>query len=150
MNPISKIWMALASIARHPVNKNRKLLAVVEYGFIQMAARLIPGEVCLEFPNHTRLLISPSMKGAAHFIAPRLCEFAQMSFVMHFLRADELFADVGANLSGTSGLTRCKRGSARSTRRWAGSRGPPGSARAWARKIMCLRPGKVRIRSRRA
>jgi FkbM family methyltransferase len=38
------------------------------------------------------------MKGAAHFIAPRLCEFEEMAFVMHFLRPGELFVDVGANV----------------------------------------------------
>jgi len=38
------------------------------------------------------------MKGAAHFILPGLCEFEEMSFVMHFLRADDLFVDVGANI----------------------------------------------------
>ena len=38
------------------------------------------------------------MKGAAHYITPRLCEFEEMAFVMHFLRPGELFVDVGANV----------------------------------------------------
>ena len=38
------------------------------------------------------------MKGAAHYIAPRICEFEQMSFTMHFLRPEDNFADVGANI----------------------------------------------------
>jgi FkbM family methyltransferase len=98
MNPIVKIATALRSAANHPLNRDRKFRAVAEYGFIQIAARLVPGELCLEFPNQTRLLVSPKMKGAAHFITPRLCEFDEMTFVMHFLRADEMFADVGANI----------------------------------------------------
>ncbi|HEY1717496.1 MAG TPA: FkbM family methyltransferase [Verrucomicrobiae bacterium] len=98
MNPIVKIATALYFVANHPLNRNRKFRAVAEYGFIQVAARLVPGEICLEFPNRTRLLVSPKMKGAAHFITPRLCEFNDMSFVMHFLRAGEMFADVGANV----------------------------------------------------
>jgi FkbM family methyltransferase len=98
MNPVTKILGALRAIARHPVNHRRKLMAVLEYGFIQTAARLVPGDICVEFPNHTCLLISPRMKGAAHFIAPRLCEFEEMAFVMHFLRPGELFVDVGANV----------------------------------------------------
>ena len=52
----------------------------------------------MEFPNRTRLLVSPHMKGAAHFIAPGLNEFNDMAFVMHFLRPGEMFADVGANV----------------------------------------------------
>jgi FkbM family methyltransferase len=98
MNPVTKILGALRVIARHPVNRHRKLMAVLEYGFIQTAARLVPGDICVEFPNHTRLLVSPRMKGAAHYITPRLCEFEEMAFVMHFLCPGELFVDVGANV----------------------------------------------------
>ncbi len=98
MNPITKIAGALRAAANHPVNRHRKFKAVLEYGFVQIATRLVPGDVCIEFPNHTRLLVSPHMKGAAHYITPRLCEFEEMAFVMHFLRAGDLFADVGANI----------------------------------------------------
>lgn len=98
MNPITKVVGALRNAASHPVNHRRKLRAVLEYGFIQIAARLLPGEVCVEYPNNTRLLVSPHMKGAAHYITPRLFEFEDMSFVMHMLRPDELFVDVGANV----------------------------------------------------
>jgi hypothetical protein len=104
MNLISKIGGALRFVANHPVNRGRKFRAVTEYGFIQVAARMIPGEICVEFPNNTRLLISPRMKGAAHFILPGLCEFEEMAFTMHFLRPDELFADVGANVGAFSVL----------------------------------------------
>jgi FkbM family methyltransferase len=98
MNPITKITGALRAAVNHPVNRHRKFKAALEYGFIQIATRLVPGDVCVEFPNHTRLLVSPHMKGAAHYITPRLCEFEEMSFVMHFLQPDDLFADVGANI----------------------------------------------------
>ena len=98
MNPITKIVGALRNTANHPVNRHRKFKAVLEYGFVQVATRLVPGDVCVEFPNHTRLLVSPHMKGAAHYITPRLCEFEEMAFTMHFLRTADLFADVGANI----------------------------------------------------
>ena len=78
----------------------------------QVAVRLVPGDVCVEFPNQTKLLISPRMKGAAHFISPGLCEFDEMCFVAHFLRQEDLFADVGANVGAytvlASGLTGAK------------------------------------------
>lgn len=98
MNFVAKIASALRVIAHHPLNRRHKLKAMTEYGFIQLATRLIPGEVCVEFPNDTWLLVPPHMKGAAHFIAPRLCEFEEMSFVMHLLRSGLMFADVGANI----------------------------------------------------
>ena len=98
MNPLVKIFGALRYNANHPLNRDRKFRAVVEYGFLQIAARLTPGDICVEFPNRTRLIVSPHMKGAAHFITPRLSEFDDMAFVMHFLRPSEIFADVGANV----------------------------------------------------
>ncbi|HLX96490.1 MAG TPA: FkbM family methyltransferase [Verrucomicrobiae bacterium] len=98
MNPIAKITGALRATAKHPLNRRRKFKAVMEYGFIQVAARLVPGDICVEFPNHTHLLVSPKMKGAAHYIAPRLCEFEEMSFVAHFLQPGRIFVDVGANV----------------------------------------------------
>ncbi|MFZ0828499.1 MAG: FkbM family methyltransferase [Verrucomicrobiia bacterium] len=98
MNPITKILGALRDTANHPINRHRRFKAVLEYGFIQVAARLVPGDICVEFPNRTRLLVSPRMKGAAHYITPRLCEFEEMAFVMHFLRPGDMLADVGANV----------------------------------------------------
>ncbi|HLP76314.1 MAG TPA: FkbM family methyltransferase [Candidatus Paceibacterota bacterium] len=98
MKSIRIITAALKGVASHPLNRNRKLRAVAEYGFVQVAARLMPGNVTVPFPNGTQLLINPRMKGAAHFIAPRLNEFEEMSFVMHFLRPGDRFADVGANI----------------------------------------------------
>jgi FkbM family methyltransferase len=98
MNPLKKINAALRDYRNHPLNQGRRNRAVFEYCFIQLAARIVPGEICASFPNGTRLLIPPRMKGAAHYIAPRLCEFEPMAFTMHFLRAEDKFADVGANI----------------------------------------------------
>ncbi len=98
MNPLLKVYTALQAIARHPLHRRHKWRAMREFTLAQFAARWSPGDVCVPFPNGTQLLISPRMKGAAHFIHPRLCEFEQMSFVMHFLRPADWFADVGANV----------------------------------------------------
>ena len=45
MNPISKVAQALGRVANHPINRRRRLKAVLEYGVIQLAARLAPGEI---------------------------------------------------------------------------------------------------------
>lgn len=98
MNLLRKIYYTLQSVASHPLKRGHKWRAMREFCVAQLAVRLIPGDVCVAFPNQTRLLVSPRMKGSAHFISPGLCEFDDMSFVTHFLRADDLFADVGANV----------------------------------------------------
>ncbi len=64
----------------------------------QIGARLVSGDVCVPLPNATRLLVPPRMKGAVHFIWPGLYDFEEMSFVLHYLRPNDLFVDVGANI----------------------------------------------------
>ena len=98
MHLLKKVYYTLQSVANHPLKKHAKWRAIREFCMAQVAVRLVPGDVCVAFPNQTKLLISPRMKGAAHFISPGLCEFDEMCFVAHFLRPGDLFADVGANV----------------------------------------------------
>lgn len=98
MDPFRKLYYTLLSVANHPLNQGSQWRAVRDFCVAQVAVRMIPGDVCVPFPNETRLLIPPQMKGAAHFISPGLCEFDEMCFVAHFLKPGELFADVGANV----------------------------------------------------
>jgi FkbM family methyltransferase len=98
MDPFRKVYYTLQSVANHPLNRRSTWKAVRNFCVAQVAVRLVPGDACVAFPNQTRLLISPRMKGAAHFISPGLCEFDEMCFVAHFLRPGDLFADVGANV----------------------------------------------------
>jgi FkbM family methyltransferase len=98
MNLLKKIYLTLQSQGRHPLNRHSSLRAAWNFSLAQISARLVPGEVCVAFPNETRLLVPPKMKGAAHFIYPGVCEFEEMSFVLHFARPNELFVDVGANI----------------------------------------------------
>jgi len=98
MSFVRKLYYTLQSIADHPLNRRSKFKAVADFCLAQVASRLVAGDVCVPFPNGAALLISPKMKGAAHFISPGLCEFDEMAFVTHFLRPSDLFVDVGANV----------------------------------------------------
>ncbi len=98
MGMLQKLYVTLRAQGRHPLNRKPAWRAALDFSVAQLAARMIPGEVCVPFPNGTKLLVPPRMKGAAHFIYPGLCEFEDMGFVLHFLRPDDLFADIGANI----------------------------------------------------
>lgn len=98
MNLLTKLVATAKGVLSHPLRKGPPLPALWHYGICQLAARFSPGDVIVSFPNETRLVVPPRMKGAAHFIAPGLCEFAEMSFVVHYLRAGDWFVDVGANI----------------------------------------------------
>lgn len=58
-----------------------------------------PGLIMVvSFVDETRLLVSPGMSSSELAIYWRLFEFEDMSFVLHMLTDDDLFADVGSNV----------------------------------------------------
>lgn len=52
----------------------------------------------MRFVNQTRLLVESGMSGATGNIYVGLHEFEDMGFVLHALRPDDLFFDIGANI----------------------------------------------------
>ena len=95
---IGKVFTALRWAASHPMRRGSKTNAVISFVRSQIGAKLVQGDVCVAFPNDTRLLVPPQMKGSFHFIWPGVYDFEEMSFVMHFLRPGDLFVDAGANI----------------------------------------------------
>ena len=55
-------------------------------------------QVATQFVNSAQLFATPGMAGATGNVYVGLHEFADMSFVLHFLRPNDLFVDVGANI----------------------------------------------------
>ena len=95
---IGKIYGAFRWAANHPMRTGSKFNAMRSFARAQLGARLVAGDVCVPLPNGTHLLVPPQMKGAIHFIWPGVYDFEEMSFIMHFLRPDDLFIDAGANI----------------------------------------------------
>ncbi len=95
MTFLRKLFGTLRWVGNHPLHRHQKFKAMANFAVAQVASRLLPGDVCVHFPNETWLAVPPRMKGAAHFIMPALNEFDSMSFVLHFLRPQDLFVDAG-------------------------------------------------------
>lgn len=83
-------------IAHHPLTRHKALPALKRWLLWQIGSRLVPGPVAVPFVNHTRLLVGPRMHGATLNVYVGLDEFEDMSFLLHFLRPQDLFVDVGA------------------------------------------------------
>src|ERR1035437_1568359 len=94
--------MGLVSTARfiihHPLSRGRKLFNLGRKALWQIGARLVPGPVAGNFVNAAELLASPGLAGVTGNVYVGLHEFVDMSFVLHFLRPDDLFVDVGPTL----------------------------------------------------
>jgi len=85
-------------LLHHPLNQNSKLKAFKRFIFWQIGSRMIPGKVIVPFVDKSMLLIKPGMTGATGNIYVGLQEFEEMAFLLHFLRPNDLFVDVGANV----------------------------------------------------
>lgn len=59
---------------------------------------MVSGSVAVNFVNDSKLLVQPGMTGATGNIYTGLHEFQDMSFLLHMLRGNDLFVDVGANV----------------------------------------------------
>jgi FkbM family methyltransferase len=85
-------------VARHPFNKGGRARALRRVLRWQLASRFGPGAIAIPFVNGTHLLVKPGMTGATGNWYCGLHEHDDMGFVLHFLRATDIFFDVGANV----------------------------------------------------
>jgi FkbM family methyltransferase len=88
----------LQFITNHPVNRNRKLDSLVRFAKWQISSRLAPGAIVFEWINGSRFLVRNGDTGLTGNIYTGLHEFDDMGYLLHVLRPDDLFIDIGANL----------------------------------------------------
>lgn len=92
------IFSTIRLIISHPLSKRMKVAALKRWLKWQIGSRLVPGGVAVTFVNDAKLLVQPGMTGATGNIYLGLHEFENMSFVLHMLRKNDLFVDIGANI----------------------------------------------------
>ncbi|MFO0750945.1 MAG: FkbM family methyltransferase [Myxococcota bacterium] len=88
----------LRFIVRHPLAGKHPVRSVLDWARWQVGSRLVPGPVVVPFVGQTRLVVTRGMTGATGNIYCGLHELEDMAFALHYLRPDEVFADVGANV----------------------------------------------------
>lgn len=83
----------------HPLNVRGGRAAALGRVFRwQIASRLMPGPIGLPYVDGTFLFATRGMTGATGNWYCGLHEASEMAFVLHLLRPNELFLDVGANV----------------------------------------------------
>jgi FkbM family methyltransferase len=92
----------LQFIIRHPLNRGHEAEALLRWARWQVGSRILPGPVAVPYVNDSRMLVAPGMTGATGNLYCGLHEFEDMAFVLHALRPQELFVDVGANIGSYS------------------------------------------------
>jgi len=88
----------LSFIVKHPLNRKRPLQALGRFAWRQLRSRLMPGPVEFDWIGGTRFYAYRGEGGVTGNIYAGLHEFEDLAFVLHFLKPDDLFLDVGANV----------------------------------------------------
>ena len=88
----------LQFITNHPLNKDRKLKATMQFLKWQLGSRIVPGEVVYPWVNGSRFLVRTGETGVTGNIYTGLHEFSEMGFLLHAMTGKDLFVDVGANI----------------------------------------------------
>jgi FkbM family methyltransferase len=92
------LFSLLKFITAHPLNRQNKIKAVSRFAKWQINTRLNPYPVIYSYTDKTKLIVQRSMTGATGNLYCGLHEFTDMGFLLHFLRKDDLFVDIGANI----------------------------------------------------
>lgn len=88
----------LRFICDHPLNRKSKARAVFDFARWQMLSRLSRPPIIYEWINGTKLAVRRGDTGFTFNIYCGLQDFAEMGYLLHVLRAGDLFVDVGANI----------------------------------------------------
>lgn len=82
----------------HPLTQGQRGAALMRVCMWQLGTRFLKMPVVMPWVSGTRLVIEKGMAGATGNVYCGLHEFHDMGFTLHFLRPDELFLDIGANV----------------------------------------------------
>jgi FkbM family methyltransferase len=93
----AQLIATLKFILSHPLNRGIPLSALGRFAAWQLASR-VRDEIEFEWLEDAKLIVSRRMTGATGNIYCGLHEFVEMGFLLHLLRPNDLFLDVGANI----------------------------------------------------
>lgn len=83
---------------QHPIASKDLSGTIIRFLRWQFGARLIKAPIVWPWISNTKLIIEKGMTGATMNIYCGLHEFHDMGFLLHFLRPNDLFVDIGANV----------------------------------------------------
>jgi len=93
-----EVLRILNGIIKHPFNKGARLNAVKDFCKWQFNNMLNPYPVIYTLTGKSKIIAFKGLTGVTGNIYCGLLEFADMGFLLHFLRDKDLFVDVGANV----------------------------------------------------
>ena len=94
-----QLYSTAKFILTHPlIKKNKKWDSLVNFIFWQIGARLLSKKVIVPWVEDSKLIIGLGETGATGNIYAGFAEYQDMLFLLHALRPEETFVDIGANI----------------------------------------------------
>jgi FkbM family methyltransferase len=87
----------LRYILNHPLNDGQRTRAMAKWIRWQIGSRLVSAPVVVPWIDKTVLVARTGETGITQNIYCGLHEFSEMGFVLHFIRKEDRFIDIGAN-----------------------------------------------------
>jgi FkbM family methyltransferase len=88
----------LKFVAKHPLTSDDRIRSIARVLKWQIGSRLVPGAVVFEWVNGSKFLVRSGEAGLTGNIYAGLHEFTEMGYLLHVLRDEDFFVDVGANV----------------------------------------------------
>ena len=95
---LSKLKILHRSIKEHPVGQKNTLSVWKRVLRWQLGQKIFPANVVYDFVEGSKLYVEKGMSGATGNIYFGLNDFEEMCLLLHFLRKEDVFFDLGANV----------------------------------------------------
>ncbi len=93
-----RMYRVLNFIILHPLGKKHKLISFYHFVRWQLTQFFYPGERVMTFVNNTKMAVNRGDTGVTGNIYVGLHDFNEISFALHLMNENDIFADVGANV----------------------------------------------------
>lgn len=93
-----EIFNVLKYIYNHPFNAENKMGGILNFFKWQINCLLNPFPILYTYTENSRFIIKKGLAGATGNLYCGLMEYEDMAFLLHLLRPNDLFIDIGANV----------------------------------------------------
>lgn len=94
---ISETYRIIKYISSHPLNKKNKISSILNFFYWQIYSRFFKRKKEFKWIDNSSLIAYKGESAVTANLYTGMSEFYEMGFLMHFLRSDDIFVDIGAN-----------------------------------------------------
>ena len=109
---MNRLLTVIRWIIRQPLNRGNKQKALKRFLQWQLNVRINPYPIIFPWVIGVMLIVNRGMTGATGNLYAGLHDFEDMSFLLHLLRDEDMFMDIGSNIGSytilASGAIRCR------------------------------------------